>query len=120
VHGVCAADGLSRGLGEAEVRHLALRDQVPDGLRGLLDRRVRVDAMLVEQVDVDDAGAAPAWDTSPNFVAVVIAHPGRAEAVRQRPKGAERFSSFTATNVLHPMSERGTRASIRAGVLTEP
>src|SRR3954454_20232124 len=80
LHGVCAADGLGGCLGEAEVQHLAVGDQVRDGLRGLLDRGVRVDAVLVEQVDVvgaqalerpfdrdldarmtavDDAGAAP-------------------------------------------------------------
>ena len=37
--------------GEAEALHLPFRDQIPHGARDLLDRHVRVDAVLVEQVD---------------------------------------------------------------------
>jgi len=39
------------------VQHLALGDQIRDRLCGLLDRGVRVDAVLVEQVDVVGAQA---------------------------------------------------------------
>ena len=46
-----AADGLDARLGEAEVLDLALLDQLLDGAGDLLDRDVRVDAVLVEQVD---------------------------------------------------------------------
>ena len=49
--GVGAADRLYAGLGEAEVADLALVDQVLDGAGDVLDRDVRVDAVLVEQVD---------------------------------------------------------------------
>ena len=48
------------GLGKAEVLHLALRDQLLDGAGDVLDRHVRVDAVLVEQVDRVDAAAASA------------------------------------------------------------
>ena len=51
LHGVRPADGLHAGLGEAEVPHLALGDQLLDRARHLLDRHVRVDAVLVEEVD---------------------------------------------------------------------
>ena len=56
--GVGAADGVGAGFGQAEVQHLALGDQLGDRARGLLDRRARVDAVLVVQVDVVGAEAA--------------------------------------------------------------
>ena len=46
-----AADGLRAGLGQAEVLDLAFPDQVLHRARDVLDRHVRVDAVLVEQVD---------------------------------------------------------------------
>ena len=46
-----AADGLGGGFGEAEVIDLALGDEVFDGARDVFDRDVRIDAMLVEEVD---------------------------------------------------------------------
>ena len=49
--GVGAADRLHAGLGQAEVADLALVDEVLDGAGDVLDRDVRVDAVLVEQVD---------------------------------------------------------------------
>ena len=52
MHGVSAADRFRRRFGEPEVQHLALGDQIGDGSGGLLDRGVRVDAVLVVQVDV--------------------------------------------------------------------
>jgi hypothetical protein len=52
VDGVGAADGVRAGFGEPEVQHLAVGDQLRDRSGGLLDRRVRVDAVLVVQVDV--------------------------------------------------------------------
>src|SRR4051794_17898198 len=57
VHGVRAADRLRRGLGQAEVAHLALRDELGHRADGLLDRHRLVDAVLVVQVDVVDAEA---------------------------------------------------------------
>ena len=46
-----AADRLRARLGEAEVLHLALLDQLLDRAGDVFDRHVRVDAMLIEQVD---------------------------------------------------------------------
>jgi len=51
LHRMCTADGLHACLGEAEVSDLALLDQLLDGARHVLDLDVRVDAVLVEQVD---------------------------------------------------------------------
>ena len=50
-----AAERLDAGLRHAEVLHLALRDEVLDGPGDVLDRHVRIDAMLVEEVDGFDA-----------------------------------------------------------------
>src|SRR5271165_2674314 len=52
LHGVGAADRAGRGLGHAEVAHLAGLDQLAHGTGGVLDRDAGVDAVLVEQVDV--------------------------------------------------------------------
>jgi hypothetical protein len=48
---VCAPDRLHTGLREAEVLDLARVDQLLDRSGNVLDRDVRVDAVLVEQVD---------------------------------------------------------------------
>jgi hypothetical protein len=45
-------DGLDPGLRQAEVAHLAFLDQLLDRAGHVLDRNVRVDAVLVEQVHV--------------------------------------------------------------------
>jgi hypothetical protein len=52
VHRVGAADRLRGGLREADVAHLAGRDQLRHRADGLLDRRVGVDTVLVVEVDV--------------------------------------------------------------------
>jgi hypothetical protein len=44
-------DGLRARLGEAEVLHLAFPDQVFHRARHILDRHVRVDAVLIVKVD---------------------------------------------------------------------
>lgn len=44
-------DRLGAGLGETEVEDLAFADQALDGPGHLLDRDLRVDAMLVEEVE---------------------------------------------------------------------
>jgi hypothetical protein len=49
--GVSAADRVGRGLGQAEVAHLASLHELGDGASDVLDRDVGVDAMLVEQID---------------------------------------------------------------------
>jgi threonine dehydrogenase-like Zn-dependent dehydrogenase len=51
VHCVRAADRVRGGFGEAEVADLAGRDELGDSPGNVLDRDVRVDAVLVEQVD---------------------------------------------------------------------
>jgi hypothetical protein len=57
VDGVGAADRGGAGLGQAEVADLALGEQFGDGADGVLDRRARVDPVLVVQVDVVGAEA---------------------------------------------------------------
>jgi hypothetical protein len=46
-----AADRLHARLGQPEVLHFAVANQIPDGARDVLDRHIRIDAMLVEQID---------------------------------------------------------------------
>ena len=55
-----APDRAGSGLGQAEVPHLALGDQVADGAGDVLDGNVGVDAVLVEEVDRLDAEPARA------------------------------------------------------------
>jgi hypothetical protein len=57
VHRVRAADRAHTCLGQAEVADLACVDEFLDGAGDLLDRHLRVDAVLVEQVD--GVGAEP-------------------------------------------------------------
>jgi hypothetical protein len=52
-----AAQRVRAHLAQAPVQHLALRHQVLDGARDVLDRHLRVDAVLVQQVDA--VGAQP-------------------------------------------------------------
>src|SRR4051812_38926179 len=54
---VRAADGLRRGLAEAEVADLALGDELAHRADGLLDRRLGIDAVQVVEVDVVAAEA---------------------------------------------------------------
>ena len=51
LHGVGAADRVDAGLGHPEVVDLAGLDELLDGAGDVLDGDVRVDAVLVEQVD---------------------------------------------------------------------
>ena len=46
-----APDGLRAGLGQSEMLDLALADQVLHRAGDVLDRHVRVDAVLIEQID---------------------------------------------------------------------
>jgi hypothetical protein len=54
VHGVGAADRRGRGFGQADVQDLPFGHELGQGADGVLDRGVRVDAVLV--VDVDAVG----------------------------------------------------------------
>ena len=60
VHRVGAADRGGARLGQPEVPHLARGDQLADGPGDVLDGHVRVDAVLVEEVDHVGAAAAAA------------------------------------------------------------
>jgi hypothetical protein len=51
LHGVRTPDGAGGGLRHAEVLHLARRDQVIHRAGHLLDRHVRIDPVLVVQID---------------------------------------------------------------------
>ena len=82
VHGVRAADRRRRGLGQAEVADLALGDELGQRADGLLDRRARVDAVLVVQVDV--VGAEPAQralDRGRTLAGLLSVTPGAVAAV---------------------------------------
>jgi len=52
-----ATDRTRARLGKPEVLHLALPDEVPDRPGDVLDRHIRIDAMLIQQVD--DVGLEP-------------------------------------------------------------
>ena len=65
VDGVRAADRLRRGLGQAEVAHLARLDELRHRADGLLDRHADVDAVLVVEVDVVDAEPLAARPRTP-------------------------------------------------------
>ena len=86
-----AANCLHAGFGQAEVLHLALLNQVLHRSRDVFDRHVRVDAVLVEEVDgldleplerrlgdlldvrrpaVETRAVRPAVNVNPNFVAI--------------------------------------------------
>jgi hypothetical protein len=67
--GVGAADGGSPGFGHAEVLDLACLDELLDRARGLLDRDVGVDAVLVVQVDhVGAESTQGALDSGPDLL----------------------------------------------------
>jgi hypothetical protein len=57
LHGVRPADGVCAGLRQPEVPDLALDDEVANRPSNVLDRHVRVDPVLIEQVDA--AGPQP-------------------------------------------------------------
>src|ERR1700722_1468917 len=46
-----AADRSGSRLGQAEVLHLTLVDEVLQGARNILNRHVRIDTVLVEEID---------------------------------------------------------------------
>jgi hypothetical protein len=71
------------------VEHLALGDQVGDGAGGLLDGDVRVDAVLVVEVDVIGSEALQrAFDGSANVGGTAVDHPrgGRTVLVGNEPE----------------------------------
>jgi len=51
LHRVCAADRLRSRFGQAEVLDLALLNQVLHRARDVLDGHIRIDAVLVMQID---------------------------------------------------------------------
>ena len=64
--GLRAANRVRRGLGEPEVAHLALLDELGHRADGLLDRRRQVDAVLVVEVDRLDAEPLAATPRRPS------------------------------------------------------
>ena len=88
LHGVRAADRLRARLGQAEVPHLARRDQVLDGAGDVLDRHVRVDAVLVEEVDARRSGAARSEASATSLMCSgrLLRPPGRRPPVRARSR----------------------------------
>ena len=69
VDGVRAADRLRRGLAQPDVADLALGDELGERADRLLDRRARVDAVLVVEVDVIGAQALQrALDRAPHVL----------------------------------------------------
>jgi hypothetical protein len=55
VHGVGAGDGARAGLRQAEVCDLTRSDELGDGAGDIFDRHLRVDVVLVQQIDTVDA-----------------------------------------------------------------
>src|SRR5271168_378523 len=55
MHLACAANRRGRGLGQAEIPHFAFLDQLRHRADGVFDRRVGIDAMLIEKIDRVDA-----------------------------------------------------------------
>ena len=100
VHRVRGADRLRRRLAEPVVADLALLHQLGQRPDGLLDRRVRVHAVLVVEVDVVGAEAAQrALDRLPHVLRRAVerrARPGRRRCAgrrtwwRSRPRRAGR------------------------------
>jgi hypothetical protein len=56
--GYSAANHVGAGLAEPEVPHLALGDQLADHACHVLDRHVRIDAVLIQHVDMVGAEVA--------------------------------------------------------------
>ena len=79
--GVGAADGLRACFGEPEVAHFARVDQLLDGAGDVLDRHLRVDAVLVEQVDGVDPEPAQGPVDGVADVVGVAGQPGLAAVV---------------------------------------
>ena len=99
MHLVRAADGLRIGFRQAERAHLALLDQALHRADRVLDRRVRVDAVLVVEVDDVDAQALEARLAGLHHVV---------RACRRRP--ACRRRSFTWPNLVATIALRAPAA----------
>ncbi len=83
VNGVRAANRSGASLRQTNVSDLALGDQLGQGACGVLDRGLRIDPMLVVQVDV--VGAEPlqrALDRGANVRRAAVEHPGTSIEVR--------------------------------------
>ena len=133
LHRVCAANRLHARFRQPEVLHLALGDQLLHRARDVLDRHLRVDAMLVEQIDgsvrsrlqrrlghlldvlrpaVEAAAARSVADrmSKPNFVAI-------ATRSRNGASASPTSSSFTygpyASAVSNNVTPRSTAARMQ-------
>src|SRR5690242_822519 len=51
MHGVCAANRLLSGFGQAEIAHLPLADEIGHGAHDLFDRDGAIDSVLIEEID---------------------------------------------------------------------
>ena len=83
MHGVGATDRGRASFGQPDVAHFALGDERGQSSDGVLDRRVRIDPVLVVQVDV--VGAQPregALDGRANVRRAAIEDAGAAAGVR--------------------------------------
>ena len=87
MHGVGAADGVHTGLGQPDVANLALGHQLGHSADGVLDRSVRVDPVLVVQVDVVGAEALQgALDRGADVGRAAVEDAGPASGVRHQPE----------------------------------
>ena len=90
-----AADGLDADLGEADVAHVALLDEVGDRADRVLDRHVRVEARgAVDVDDVDAAGASGCRRRSSSRRRAGVSTPSHA------PSGARSAPNFTESCTL--------------------
>jgi hypothetical protein len=115
VDGVGAADRVGPCLGQADVADLALGDQVGQGADGLLDGRVRVDPVLVVQVDV--VGAEPlerALDRGADVGRTAVGDAGPAVGVGDQAEAATSTDLTTAP----PRSSTAGSAPATSGTST--
>jgi len=52
LHSMRSADGLSSGLGHAEMLNLTLTDEFPQRAHDIFHRRIRINAVLIEQIEL--------------------------------------------------------------------
>jgi hypothetical protein len=82
-----SADGRCARLGEAEVENFALLDEIADRPGHLLDRYLRIDAVLIEQIDAVGAKALQrAFDGDADVRRAAVHRADAANGVRDKPE----------------------------------
>src|SRR6059058_907763 len=111
--GVGAADRCRPGLGQADVADLALGHQFGEGADGVLDGRVRVDSVLV--VEVDAVGTEPlqgALDGSPDVRGAAVEHSGATAAMGDEAELRRHHDTVTT-----PLDSAADELLVRVGAV---